>query len=193
MSDVKVIASMDGDKIPLDESGGTYSADAVAPLDSVDVSITATDGAGNSTTETLPLEVGNGWLPPKTDWKSTDYFNIEDYNRIVGNLNYLKALGNTLFLEFSLKDMESEKTYSSMMYASEMNLIEDNLESINRCTYGFEIGEKPTFRLNKATPLWSEFNRIESSCLRLYKTMKAHKDALPRLAYRLGGQKGIRV
>ena len=30
------------------------------------------------------------WIEPKTDWVSTDYFNIEDYNRIIGNIIYLK-------------------------------------------------------------------------------------------------------
>ena len=28
-------------------------------------------------------------ITPKTDWKSTDYYNVEDHNRIVSNLNEL--------------------------------------------------------------------------------------------------------
>ena len=134
-----------------------------------------------------------GWITPKTDWVSTDYFNIEDYNRIIGNISYLKDFAEELFKALDTLDMGEEKTYVSMIYAREMNAIESNLEIINANTYGFDIGETQTFQANKSTPLWSEFNRIESACLLLYNTMIAHKNALPRLAFTLGGQKGIRV
>ena len=133
------------------------------------------------------------WIEPKTDWISTDYFNIEDYNRIIGNISYLKALAEALFKSFDTLSMGEEKTYVSMLYAREMNAIESNLEIINANTYSFNIGETQTFQANKSTPLWSEFNRIESACLLLYNTMIAHKNALPRLAFTLGGQKGIMV
>lgn len=134
-----------------------------------------------------------GWITPKTDWKSTDKFNAYDYNRIVGNILYVKDLASALFEAFDLQGMEEEKTYYSMFYAREMNAIESNLEIINANTYGFDIGDTQTFQANKSTPLWSEFNRIESACLLLYKTMTAHKNALQRLAFTLGGQKGIMV
>ena len=133
------------------------------------------------------------WIEPKTDWVSTDYFNIEDYNRIIGNIRYLKDFAEELFKALDTLDMGEEKTYVSMIYAREMNAIESNLEIINSNTYSFDIGDKQTFQANNSTPLWSEFNRIESACLLLYKTMTAHKNALPRLAFTLGGQKGIRV
>lgn len=142
------------------------------------------------------------WVTPKTDWQVSydengnytgDYFNIEDYNRIIGNLTYLKELAVSLFSEFSTADMGYEKTYSSMVYASEINVIENNLEAINQNTYGLDIGSKVTYQVNKSTPLWSELNRIESACLLLYKTMRAHKAALPKLAFTLGRQKGVRV
>ena len=133
------------------------------------------------------------WIEPKTDWKSNDYFNIEDYNRIIGNISYLKAFSEELFKYLDTLDMGEEKTYVSMIYAREMNAIENNLEIINENTYDFDIGETKTFQANKSTPLWSEFNRIESACLLIYSTMIAHKNALPRLAFTLGDQKGIRV
>ena len=134
-----------------------------------------------------------GWITPKTDWVSTDYFNIEDYNRIIGNIIYLKDFAEELFKALDTLDMGEEKTYVSMIYAREMNAIESNLATINNNTYKFDIGKTQTFQANKSTPLWSEFNRIESACLLLYNTMIAHKNALPRLAFTLGGQKGIRV
>ena len=133
------------------------------------------------------------WIEPKTDWASTDYFNIEDYNRIIGNISCLKDFAEKLFKSFDTLSMGEEKTYVSMIYAREMNAIESNLEIINANTYSFNIGETQTFQANKSTPLWSEFNRIESACLLLYNTMIAHKNALLRLAFTLGGQKGIMV
>lgn len=38
------------------------------------------------------------WMEPKTDWVSTDYFNAEDYNRMIGNISYLKTLADEVFL-----------------------------------------------------------------------------------------------
>ena len=133
------------------------------------------------------------WIEPKTNWESTDYFNIEDYNRIVGNLTYLKDLSLELFKDFTTEDMVGSKDYSSMIYAREINAIENNLESVNINTYNFDIGDTKEFYPNKTTPLWSEFNRIESSMLLLHNTMLSHKNALPRLAFTLGGQKGLKV
>lgn len=133
------------------------------------------------------------WIEPKTNWESTDYFNIVDYNRIVGNLLYLKDLSLELFKDFATEDMAGNKDYSSMIYAREINAIENNLETVNINTYNFDIGDTKEFYPNKTTPLFSEFNRIESAMLLLHNTMLTHKNALPRLAFTLGGQKGLKV
>lgn len=133
------------------------------------------------------------WMEPKTNWKSDDYLNIVDYNRIIGNISYLKGLAVELFKAFDISSMGEEKNYVSMIYAREINAIEQNLETINSNTYGFNIGDTTTYQANKGTPLYTEFNRIESAVLLLYNTLMAHKNALPGLAFTLGGQKGIRV
>jgi len=136
------------------------------------------------------------WSKPKTNWEPTDYVvTSEDnaYNRIIGNIDFLKALADELFANLTEVDMGEEKTYLSMIYASEMNNIENALETLNLETYRFNIGEKQTFRANGSTPTCDEFNRIESAILLLYNTMMAHKASLPRLSCRLGSQKGLRV
>lgn len=133
------------------------------------------------------------WIEPKTDWTSEDYFNAEDYNRIIGNLAYLKAYLDGLFLNLTNVSLGEEKTYLSLIYAREMNDIEQTLDKLNMETYSFSIGETQTYKSNKPTPLWSEYNRIENAIMLIYNTMVAHKEALPRLAFRLGGQKGIKV
>lgn len=193
MAVVSVVAEVDGKNYGLSETESGYENTIVAPDESTSVSVTATDENGNTTTKTAELYVNNEWLPPKTDWVANDYFNVVDYNRIVGNLTYLKSFSEKLFRSYDLLDMEQEKTYTSMIYAREINAIENNLETVNINTYNFDIGDTKEFYPNKATPLWSEFNRIESAMLLLHNTMLAHKNALPRLAFTLGRQKGLRV
>ena len=134
-----------------------------------------------------------GWTEPKTDWSASDRFNAADYNRIIGNLNYLKETADKVYLGVKAVSLGEEKTYLSMIYAREFNAIENALENINVGTYGLNIGKKPVFAANKPTPMCSEYNRIEQSCLLLYNTLAAQINALPVLSFTLGGQKGIRV
>lgn len=133
------------------------------------------------------------WIEPKTDWKSDDYFNADDYNRIIGNLTFLKTCMDDLFLDLTNVSLGEEKTYLSLIYAREMNAIEQALEKLNKETYNIDIGETQTYKPNKNTPLWSEYNRIENAIMLIYNTMVAQKNALPRLSFKLGNRKGIRV
>lgn len=126
------------------------------------------------------------WITPKTNWQSTDYFNIEDYERIVGNHAFLHEKACALRPSFTIAQMVATKAYTDMFYASEMNTIEDNLEAINEGTYDFEFGEKPVYVQNGATPTYEEFNRIESAQLKLYKTLLGEESTLPTLEFTLG-------
>lgn len=130
------------------------------------------------------------WKEPKMDWVSTDYFNAEDYNRLIENIVCLKELADKLFPCITDVSLGEKKTHLSMIYAREMNAIESTLETLNLETYQFEVGETMEYRANGSTPLWSELNRIESAIFLLHNTMTAHKAALPRLEFRLGNQKG---
>lgn len=193
MAELKVIATVDNQTYGLEQQDGVYTDAVVAPEAGTEVAVMALDEYGNTSEETEALSVVTEWLPPKTDWSPKDYFNPVDYNRLIGNLMYLKVLANELFRSFEILQMGEEKSYVSLIYAREMNAIEENLAVINQNTYDLDIGEKQIFYANKSTPLWSEFNRIESACLLLYKTLKAHKESLPRLSFTLGSQKGLRV
>ena len=193
MAEIKVVAVVDDNEYDLSNTDDTYTDSIVAPSRTTDVEVVATDEVGNVSTESRTLTVDQEWLPPKTDWTTSDYLNAIDYNRIINNLTHLNAMAMRLFNNVSSINMGDEKDYTSLIYAREMNTIEDALEQINADTYKFDIGEKQTYKANGNTPLNTEFNRIESSSLKLFDTMTSHKEALPRLAFRLGGQKGIRV
>lgn len=57
----------------------------------------------------------------------TDYINIEDYARWKGNLKHLKTLVDQVYPPITIVQMAPEKTYESILYADEFNLIEENL------------------------------------------------------------------
>lgn len=129
------------------------------------------------------------WQTPKTDWKATDYFNIEDYNRIIGNLSYLREMALEVYKRFQMADMGQEKGYSDYIYADEVNAIEANLTAICDNTYPFAVGERRTYYPNQPTPDYAEFNRIESACLLIYNNLTGQIHGRRRLAFTLGGAK----
>ena len=108
------------------------------------------------------------WQQPKTDWQASDFFNIQDYNRIKGNLNEIRSMALELWPEFDFEDMGQDKTYQDYgFYSDEINRFEDNLDHICTGTYPFEIEEKRTYSENQPFIGWEELNRIESACLTL--------------------------
>ena len=133
------------------------------------------------------------FIEPKTDWTSKDSFDYVAYNRVSGNILFLKELADDLFGNLTELSLETEKENLSLIYARHMNAIEDGLDRLNIETYKKNIGDKKTYYPNKNVPDADEYNRIENACLMLYEALQAHKRNLPRLAFRLGNQKGIRV
>ena len=133
------------------------------------------------------------WIEPKTDWSASDFFNATDYNRIVGNITYLKAELDTLFIGIDKITIGEEKAVKARIFAREINAIETSVETLNLDTYNFDIGETKEYMANTRTIDFVELNRIESAILLLYTQMVNHKENLTRLAFTLGGQKGIKV
>ena len=133
------------------------------------------------------------WITPKIDWVSTDFFNIEDYNRIKGNLLYLQDMLNKLFPRVTYDDMGNDKQYVSMIYAREFNTLESNLSALNLDTYNLSIGEQPTYVANGTTPLFAELNRIEGAMLSLYNRATTDIAIMPRYSFRLGNMKGVKL
>lgn len=133
------------------------------------------------------------WIEPKTNWAITDYFNAEDYNRIVGNLIVLNNRARTLFGFIPYESMVESKTYADYFYAREMNAIEHNLTTLNEHTYNADIGLEMTYSPNHATPTYVEFNRIESAMQLISLKLDVDLRALPKLPFRLGYSKGVRI
>ena len=135
------------------------------------------------------------WTTPKTDWVSTDRFNIEDYNRIKNNLDYLYEVAITLCIPFEISDMGDDITnYEAYWTADEFNLFEQNLETINNSVYVQEIGDTAFFEPNGLFIDYEELNRIEAATLAIYDLfMNRIKPGLTRLSFRLGTFKEVRI
>ena len=112
------------------------------------------------------------WVTPKTDWTADDYFNVADWDRIRGNLEFLHDFVCNFFSRFDIAPTAT-KTVKSWLYASDLNAIESNLEIINNLSVRIDIGETKTFVDNGHSIDYVELNRIERACLEIYE--KSHE------------------
>lgn len=124
---------------------------------------------------------------PKTNWLPTDYFNIGDYNRIIGNIAFIKELASEVYPLFQYNDMGENKTYNDYLYADEMNAIENNLTLIVQNTFPFIIGEEKTYYENQTIPDYVEFNRIESAIKLIHDNILGQIGGRKTLSFILGG------
>lgn len=134
------------------------------------------------------------WTTPKTDWSSTDYFNLTDYNRIKNNIAYIRELALEVFVDFPFEDMGNDKTsYTEYPYADEFTAMEDNLEYIRENTFLFDDSEYKQWYENQRTPNYEDFNRLERACLLFYQGFNSIKENKARLSFRLGAMKAIKI
>lgn len=108
------------------------------------------------------------WIEPKTDWEATDYFNAEDYNRIKNNLEYLYVMAQAMYPSFLIVSGGNDKNIGDFFYADEINILEDNLESINVNTLQEDYGTTLSFNDNDHVLDYVELNRLESACVDLH-------------------------
>lgn len=134
------------------------------------------------------------WTDPKTDWVSTDYFNLSDYNRIKNNITYLRELALTVYTDFSWQDMGVDKTsYAQYPYADEFNALENNLESLRQNTFLFDDSGVKQWYENQRTPNYEDFNRLERACLLFYNGFSNIAENKRRLSFRLGAFKELKI
>lgn len=127
------------------------------------------------------------WITPKTNWISTDYFNIGDYNRIKSNLIWLQGMINQVYPDISIAEMGSDKTYSDYIYADEFNLFETNLAAMKNWIAPMGIGNGFLYSENAPTPDYNELNRIENAILTMYNNLSGQILGRPTLSFTLNG------
>lgn len=201
MSVTKVEATLVDDTEQLTKNENAYSGELTAPKTSgqYGVGISAYDDAGNvsivdgSTNSKLLIDVSL-WHPPKTNWKQTDRFNIEDYNRIKNNLVYLHEKAVSLCKPFETENMGDDITsYESYWDVEVFNMFERNLEKINQNIFTQDYGCSQTFFENGPFIRFSELNRIEGAILQMNEILERQKTGLKKLSFRLGRFKEVRI
>ena len=168
MADIaNVTGTLDDKELNFQHSIGTvYKASASidgSEKDHVAV-LTATDSAGNSTTETMVISISGSWTTPKTDWNGY----TEDFHRIKNNLAYLREIAVAMYQEFSINDLGDDRSKDQYFYADEINQLEENIKLIAENTFKADIGENPLYTANGKIFDFNELNRIESLILDLF-------------------------
>lgn len=134
------------------------------------------------------------WEEPKTNWTRTDRFNIQDFNRIKNNLNYLRDKVVQLIRPLKISDMGADMTsYSEYWDVDVFNKFEKNLELIARNSYKKAYGESLTFYENSGFIKYDELNRIESATLDMYRMLENQESCARKMPFVLGRYKEVRI
>ena len=130
------------------------------------------------------------WTQPKTNWNTSDRFNISDFNRIKNNLVFVHTWLSDLVGNFSLIDMGEDITnYDGYWEVAKFNAFETNLETLNKHALNRNYGTTKTFYENGLFINADELNRIESAILDLYGICKGMESGRRRLPFRIGAFK----
>lgn len=125
------------------------------------------------------------WIEPKTNWTENDYFNIEDYNRIKNNIDYLMKEVGYVVKPVDGTDMGEDVTSTLVVWKSDQfNAFENNIDKVV-AAMGDEFDTRRYFP-NGAFINADSLNRIEQACLDTYTGVKKQEICLTRLDFRLG-------
>lgn len=127
------------------------------------------------------------WVMSKTDWNSTDYFNLDpDYNRIKGNIQYIKDFSLKMYSDFSLIDMD-EFIIDGFPYDTFLNNIVDNVTRLETNLFK-PPADRPMTRYVGGQVGWNyeQLNIIEGNILRLYNAMVGQWNCIPQMAFTMG-------
>ena len=99
-----------------------------------------------------------------------------------------------LYRNFDIENMGYEVTsYESYWNVAFFNAFETNVDVINNTIYTKDYGISQRFFENGPFIKWDELNRIENACLQMKDILKRQELGLPKLSFRLGSMKGVKV
>lgn len=120
------------------------------------------------------------WLTPKVNWKSTDYYNIEDWQRVRSNLEHLR---NILIEKGTpvpdLLTTETNRGYAELPYVPLVNNMEKNLADLME-SFGLDLTDDVAPKtwyarldsMYKSNPTYQDWNRWETVLLRVYESIQ---------------------
>ena len=118
------------------------------------------------------------WIESKTDWKSTDYLNCTDLNRVENNTEYIAQYLVNLNYAVPIGTVVKNRTMASLDFISSINRIEENIDIIKNSFLsppGWQ--EKKTWSLGKGFS-YKDANRLENNLDILYKWAQIAKNNL---------------
>ena len=132
------------------------------------------------------------WVTPKTNWVAGDEVTIVDWNRIRDNVIYLKYLLDTYYSTLPITEVET-KTHTGYPKPSELNAIVQNIRDLNNQSVNLPLGSIVTYESNGRVPTAQELNEIEEEIAKIKETFESMIAEMPKLAFRLGNYREIRV
>ena len=120
------------------------------------------------------------WTQPKVNWRSIDYYNIEDWQRVRSNLEHLRnwMLNAGLVLK-PLLDTDTGRGYEELPYVHLVNNMELNLANLQE-TFGVsfteDVAQKTWYErldiMYSSNPSYVDWNRWENILLRVYESIQ---------------------
>lgn len=128
------------------------------------------------------------WTTPKTNWKSTDSFDLDpDYARIRGNILHLAGMARRLYPAVPLAEM-ADYTIADIPCADFFSAVDGNTDALLDGSFRpLRAGRGREYAANGR--IWDAegLNRIESALAALYDILRAQENARPALAFTMGG------
>lgn len=120
------------------------------------------------------------WTTPKVDWKATDYYNIEDWQRVRNNLEYLRDwLQNLKTSGPPLLETDTGRGYNELPYVHLVNNMEENLAELQEIlgvSLTEDVARKTWYdRLDimyAGNPTYQDWNRWENILLLVYMSIQ---------------------
>lgn len=120
------------------------------------------------------------WTQSKVNWRATDYFNIEDWQRIRSNLEHLRGWMLSAGLEPKpLLETDTGRGYEELPYVHLVNNMETNLANLQE-TFGVsfteDVAQKTWYErldmMYRSNPSYADWNRWETILLRVYESIQ---------------------
>lgn len=122
------------------------------------------------------------WETPKTNWRATDYFNLNDWNRIKNNLVYLadeiQAAGVT---RPSVLDLTLTRDTMSLVTVQLANRLETTLKNVKNALHSIVPAKKTWYARTSVSytqnPNYEDWNRWEATIQQIYTDIQNMKSA----------------
>jgi hypothetical protein len=139
------------------------------------------------------------FVTPKTTWVSTDYINIEDYNRIKNNVQVIKDLCIQLYpstYNYSGNyPLLYDVTYSTVPTPNLWATFISNLQNVNDFTFHWDIGysysDPPEFWEYGPYADFEDLNKLEGVCLLLGGNLLGEYNGRHKLKFKLNTKGGF--